>query len=104
MGFSSNGVNNWKLIDLNITTNAASGTTSSGRGKSNYAVWINSSTGYQIIRCNITAGAGTDGAGGGNGGAGHNGVNGIQATGASCGDGGRWGGLWWRCGKRFLRW
>jgi hypothetical protein len=72
MGFSSNGVNNWKLIDLNITTNPASGTTSSGNGKSNYAVYITGagSTGYEIIRTAIssgTASAGTAGVAGSNG-------------------------------------
>ncbi|HNF47900.1 MAG TPA: hypothetical protein PLF48_00870, partial [Chitinophagales bacterium] len=64
MGFRSDNDDNWKLIDLNITTVAASGQTSVGNGKSNYGIYIaNGSTGYEITRCNVTSGAATKGLG-----------------------------------------
>lgn len=92
MGFRSSSDNNWKLIDLRITTSAASGQTTSGRGKSNYGIYINASTGYEITRCNITSGAATAGSAGANGATGHTGSNGVRPNPASCGDGGRAGG------------
>ena len=74
MGFKSDSKSGWKLIDLNITTTAASGTDASSRGCSNYAVWISNSSNYEISRCNITSGNASGGANGSgtaaNGGAG----------------------------------
>lgn len=84
MGFRSDGTNNWKLIDLNINTVAASGQTPSGRGKSNYGVWINNSTGYEIIRTNISAGAATGGANGTSYGTASNGNNGGTGAAGHC--------------------
>src|SRR5690606_19499713 len=88
-GIASNSASNWKLIDINLTTNAVSGATSS-RGNSNYAVWINNSSNYEITRCNITAGNagnGADGEGRNNylptsNWDGNNGTNGMQGTGS----------------------
>jgi hypothetical protein len=87
MGFRSNSNNNWKLIDLNITTSSASGQTSSGRGKSNYGIWINNSSGFEINRCYITSGAATAGVNGTVGSAGSNGSAGGNGFNGSC-DGG----------------
>lgn len=64
MGFKSDGKSNWKLIDLNITTENAAGQTTSRRGKSNYAVYIaNGSINYEITRCSITSGNASPGQG-----------------------------------------
>ncbi len=60
IGFRLNNCDNAVFQDLTITTSAASGNTTSGNGKSNYAIYIsNGSTGYEITRCNITAGNAT---------------------------------------------
>ena len=84
MGFRSNGDNNWKLIDLNISTTNVSGTAgSTGRGNSNYGLWINSSSGYEIIRCSISTGSAGNGNNGSGGGA--NGVNGDPGSGGGSG-------------------
>lgn len=96
VGIKSNGTNNWKLIDLNISTTAATGVDGSNRGCSNYGVLvIGNSTGYEIIRCVVAAGSGSAGiagiAGGANnggvgatsGGAGGSGNNGCDRTGGS---------------------
>lgn len=83
MGVRSDNDNNWKLIDLNITTISATGQTSSGNGKSNYTIWINGSSGYEIVRCDITSGdatKGNDGISGSNGGNGSIGGEGGQPS------------------------
>lgn len=84
MGFRADNDDNWKLIDLYITTSAASGQTSSGNGKSNYGIYIaNGSTGNEIIRSNIIAGNATNGSAGsvgGNGSSGFKGNNGCNAN------------------------
>lgn len=91
-GFKSNSVTGWTLQDLTITTAAVTGTSASGRGKSNYAVWTTGSSGYNIIRCTITSGAATNGAAGsGLGGAGAGGPVGNNGWNGSC-DGGNGGG------------
>ncbi|HRI26878.1 MAG TPA: hypothetical protein PK715_02370, partial [Chitinophagales bacterium] len=86
LGFKSNGTNNWTLQDLTITTTAITGTTPSGRGRSNYAVWINNASNYQIVRCNITSGSASGGANGtspaSNGGGGAGGSGGAGGWGS----------------------
>ncbi|HRI29171.1 MAG TPA: hypothetical protein PK715_14025, partial [Chitinophagales bacterium] len=88
IGFKSSGSNGWTLQDLTINTANASGTASSGMGRSNYALWILNSTGYTINRCNITAGSASNGANGsgyvnngGGGGTGGNGGSGANGNG-----------------------
>lgn len=89
MGFRSNNADNWKLIDLNIGTVAVAGQTTSGNGKSNYAIHIsNGSTGYEIIRCNISSGNASAGANGVAGGAGGNAPNRGTPNGATNGGAG----------------
>ena len=83
MGIKAVSVTSWALQDLTITTATASGQTTSGNGKSNYAVYTNDCTDYKITRCNITSGnasAGLNGAAGNNGGAG--GTGGFGGYGA----------------------
>jgi gliding motility-associated-like protein len=63
IGLKGNSANNWKLIDLNISTVNASGTTDS-RGNSNYALLLTNSSNYGIVRCNITSGNGSQGSNG----------------------------------------
>lgn len=98
MGFRANGVSNWKLIDLNITTTNATGTDASNRGCSNYGVWINNASNYHVVRCNITSGSGSAGADGSgfanNGGAGGTtgGTGGAGANGGGDPSGGANGG------------
>ena len=85
MGFRSNNTSNWTLQDLTITTVAASGFTGSGNGKSNYGVYIaNGSANYEIIRCNITSGAGSTGNTGANGSTGGNGSTGNLGSNGNC--------------------
>ena len=92
-GFELDNCDNAIFQDLTITTANETGQTDDGRGKSNYGIIaINGSTGVQVIRCNITAGAASAGAAGAVGAAGHTGVNGSGTTSPSCGDGGRQGG------------
>jgi hypothetical protein len=55
--------NGWTLQDLTINTDNATGRTSLDYGKSNYAVWINGSQNYNILRCNITSGNASGGYG-----------------------------------------
>lgn len=90
IGFSSVGTSNWKLIDLNITTSAATGNISGTRnGKSNYAVYINGASNYEIIRCNITSGNASAGLGRNNvAGTAFNGSNGSQGAIGNVGPGG----------------
>lgn len=86
VGVKSNGTNNWKLIDLNISTTAAIGMDASNRGCSNYGVLvIGNSTGYEIVRCVVTAGAGSAGIAGTTGGANNGGAGGT--TGGAGGSG-----------------
>ncbi len=93
MGFKSDSSSNWKLIDLNITTSNSIWQTVSGRGKSNYGIWINNSYNYEIIRCNITSGSPSSGLNGINGLIGHTGANGAQDGVPACADGARSGGV-----------
>ncbi|MEY3442096.1 MAG: hypothetical protein RLZZ519_377, partial [Bacteroidota bacterium] len=86
MGFKANGTSGWVLQDLAITTTAASGQTSSGRGKSNYGLYLNNASNYNIVRCVITAGAASNGANGAAGANGANGANGGQGLTDSCND------------------
>jgi hypothetical protein len=93
VGLKSDNDDNWKLIDLNVVTANASGQTTSGNGKSNYGIWIgNGSTGYEIIRCNISSGNATGGSGGSNGNDGINGSQGGIGGGGGCGSGNSTGG------------
>jgi hypothetical protein len=86
MGFRSNASNGWTLQDLTISTASTTltGNDPSSRGKSNYGIWINNSTGTNIVRCIITAGNATNGlngtAGGAAGADGSAGNNGSQGT------------------------
>jgi hypothetical protein len=88
IGLRSLATNNWKLIDLNITTSAASGQTSNGHGKSNYAVYISSSSDYEITRCSVTSGSSTQGLVGSNGSNGTAGsIGGEGGTPSTCNNG-----------------
>ena len=85
-GFSFAG-NNIVLQDLTISVTRASGTYNN-YGVTVYAVYSGSTTGWQINRCVITAGAGGNGnngtaGGAGNGGAGGGGGEGGYGTGGS---------------------
>ena len=83
VGFSSSS-NNWKLIDLNISTINATGSSSSGNGLSNYALYLNTCSGYEIIRCNITSGSASSGIIGIAGASGIAGSTGGNGGGSSC--------------------
>ncbi|MDZ4847155.1 MAG: immunoglobulin domain-containing protein [Chitinophagales bacterium] len=86
VGVKSISDNNWNLIDLNITTqNVPVGQRSGdGRGCSNYALLIDNSSGYNVIRCNIISGNASTGGVGTIGAAGHIGANGLNGgTGGS---------------------
>ncbi|MBK6821419.1 MAG: hypothetical protein IPG85_18275 [Bacteroidetes bacterium] len=63
MGMRAIGTSNWTLQDLTIRTSDAIGQTTSGNGKSNYALWLNGASDYKIIRCIINSGAATNGFG-----------------------------------------
>jgi hypothetical protein len=100
IAIAANSVSSWSLIDINVTTNAVTGTSTGSRGSSNYALWMNNASNYNIIRCQFTAGnasAGENGAAGANGGAGQNGSNGFpghidsQCSGGHGGAGGNGG-------------
>lgn len=83
IGFKASVTSGWTLQDLTIVTAAASGQTTSGNGKSNYAVYLNGASSYNINRCVINAGAASTGAAGtagGNGVAGTTGGNGANAV------------------------
>jgi phosphoribosylcarboxyaminoimidazole (NCAIR) mutase len=92
VGLKSNGLTGWTLKDLSIITVAASGVTTSNRGKSNYGVWIYNSTNYNIIRCYVSVGAATNGIAGGNATAGGNGGNGNTGGTGGCASGNDTGG------------
>lgn len=84
IGFKANGVSGWSLQDLVITTTAIVGQDATGRGRSNYAVWVNNCTNYTISRCNITSGSAGVGSNGTVGSTGANGSNGVQGNSGSC--------------------
>lgn len=84
MGFKANAVNNWSLQDLVINTTNIAGFDPSGRGCSNYGVWINNCSGYSISRCNITSGNASAGSGGAVGANGSGGSNGSIGGSGSC--------------------
>ncbi|MDD4149847.1 MAG: hypothetical protein PHE33_07445, partial [Bacteroidales bacterium] len=81
IGIAANAKTNWTLQDLNITTAAVTGQSSGGYGSSNYAVWINGSSNYNIIRCNFTSGAASAGS------AGTAGANGAAGSAGGAGGG-----------------
>jgi hypothetical protein len=83
MGFRANGTSNWTLQDLMVYTADASGQTTSGRGRSNYGLWVLSATGYVIDRCTFVAGTGSDGSSGVTGGAANGGVGGGGGAGGA---------------------
>lgn len=109
MGIKSDSKNNWKLIDINLKTTDINEIDANNRGASNYAIWINNSTGYEISRCEIESGnaskgadgsgyqsnGGTGGSGAGNGGSGANGIGNPSggSNGAAGGAGGTIAGL-----------
>lgn len=77
----------WTLQDLIITTANVTGTSSSGNGSSNYALWINGSSNYKIVRCQITSGDASAGLGRNNS-SGFDGSNGSQGSVGGTGAGG----------------
>jgi hypothetical protein len=87
MGFKANGISGWTIQDLNITTIDVTGQTPGGRGRSNYGIWVNNSSDYYIVRCQIVAGAASNGADGvtpgGSGGAGGGGGGGAGGNGST---------------------
>ncbi len=84
IGFKANGVSGWSLQDLVITTTAIAGQDAAGRGRSNYAVWVNNCSNYTISRCNITSGGAGVGTNGSTGLTGANGSNGSTGNSGSC--------------------
>lgn len=92
IGVVASGVSNWTLQDLKITTAAVTGVSSDNKGSSNYAVWINGCSNYNVIRCNITSGNASGGANGTTPSAGGGGVGGAGGSGGSakkgCGNAG----------------
>ncbi|GIV33985.1 MAG: hypothetical protein KatS3mg031_1520 [Chitinophagales bacterium] len=86
IGMAANGTSNWTLQDINVTTSAVTGTSSGGRGSSNYALWLNGASNYNIIRCQFTSGNASAGENGANGANGANGGNGGSGQTDSCND------------------
>ena len=84
IGFKADGVSDWSLTDLTIITTAITGADPSGRGSSNYAVWINNCSNYTVSRCDITVGNASPGTVGVNGANGANGSPGSQGGSGSC--------------------
>ncbi len=77
------------LLDLTITSDDAP-----GAGVSNYSLYLSGCSNYNIIRCKITSGKGSNGISGLPGVDGSNGVNGANGgTGNECGPGNNGGGL-----------
>lgn len=60
IGFKAVGVNNWSIQDLTINVAAAVGTTDS-RGNSVYGVYIDNCNNYNVSRCLIFTGSGSNG-------------------------------------------
>ena len=88
IGMASNSTSGWTLQDINVTTSAVTGTSTSGNGSSNYALWLNGSSNYKIIRCQITSGAASNGLGRNNS-TGFDGSNGSQGAIGGTGPGGK---------------
>ncbi|MDB5226065.1 MAG: hypothetical protein JWN78_258, partial [Bacteroidota bacterium] len=84
IGFKAINITGLTLQDLTMTTAAASGQTTNGHGKSNYAVYLQGAVGYNIYRCNITSGAATVGATGATGATGGNGSGCGQGQNGGC--------------------
>lgn len=84
IGFKANGVNGWGLQDLVIITTPIAGQDAVGRGRSNYAVWVNNCANYIVSRCNITSGSAGVGSNGATGLTGAAGSNGFQGNSGSC--------------------
>lgn len=84
MGFRSDGKSGWTLMDLNIiSANTTNFSSCYSTGCSNYALWLNNTSNYNIIRCQITngnAGSGLPGANGTNGASGGPGNWGYQGN------------------------
>ncbi len=86
VGVKSVNANNWSLIDLYINTEdvPTAQTSTDGRGCSNYGILISNSSGYNIVRCNITSKKASAGRAGFTGAAGHVGKQGFPGgTGGS---------------------
>ena len=84
IAFKADGVSDWQLKDLTITTTSITGTDPSNRGSSNYGIWVNNCSNYTISRCNLTIGNASAGANGSVGANGLNGSNGSQGGSGSC--------------------
>jgi len=74
-GFIGNNNSGFRLQDLTIQVAAAPGT-----GNSVYGIYLAGCSNYNIVRCNVTTGAGAAGATGSTGTAGANGSNGATGT------------------------
>jgi gliding motility-associated-like protein len=61
MGLRSNAKTGWRLLDLNLVTTNASGVDASNRGCSNYTIWVSASSNYEVNRCIINSGTGSNG-------------------------------------------
>ena len=93
IGLRSSSASGWKLQDLTVVTNAITGNSVNGQGKSNYAIYIDNSNNYTILRCDVKSGdasAGNAGtvygtaAKGGDGGTGTKGQSGRDECNAIC--------------------
>ena len=83
IGVVADGTSDWTLQDLIISSDDINGMTVSGRGSSNYVLWLNNCSDYNIVRCEIISGNASNGQSGvtpaGIGGAFGNGGNGAPA-------------------------
>jgi hypothetical protein len=84
IGFRANGVLDWGLQDLVIITTDITGLDDNRKGRSNYAVWINGCSDYEISRCDIRSGNASQGDLGDVGSFGATGQNGFQGLPGSC--------------------
>ena len=84
VGFKATGISGWRIQDLTINTTNNSGTSSDGRGKSNYGVLVDNCSNYTVNRCAINIGTATNGENGGNGTSGSNGINGSIGQAGHC--------------------
>jgi len=84
IAFKSVNTSGWIIQDIDITTINCIGNSIDGRGKSNYGVLIDNSSGYEINRCNLNIGSATNGANGANGNPGSNGSMGATGLTGHC--------------------
>ena len=84
IGFRANNVIDWGLHDLVIITTDITGLDDNRKGRSNYAIWINGCSNYEISRCDIRNGNASTGDTGDIGAIGANGQNGFQGLPGSC--------------------